>query len=169
MKSFYKIFILFSIFTMAICADSYAQLDQTRMAPSLQSGSNANYYYAKPGDITILVSVWGAVQRPGVYEVSSSTDLVRILSLAGGPVQYAKMKRVRIIRLQKSEDGVKRQELNVNLKDFTDVKDRQLVLYPGDTVIVEKTAWFSIKDVVASFSTVAIFTAAIANLVRAYK
>jgi protein involved in polysaccharide export with SLBB domain len=35
------------------------------------------------------VNIWGFVKNPGRYEVPSSTDLIQLISFAGGPVQYA--------------------------------------------------------------------------------
>jgi len=43
----------------------------------------AYFYFARPGEATVQVSVWGA-PRPGIYEVSTGTDLDKLLSMAGG-------------------------------------------------------------------------------------
>lgn len=46
----------------------------------------AVFTFARPGDATKRVYLWGAVQRPGLYEVEASTGFSALLSLAGGPV-----------------------------------------------------------------------------------
>lgn len=92
----------------------HAQTLQSGFAPSLPSASAASYYYiAKPGELTMPVRPdcrpggqvniparptagwWGFVQKPGRYEVPSSTDLIQLISFAGGPVQYAKLDNAR--------------------------------------------------------------------------
>ena len=45
------------------------------------------------------VNIWGFVQKPGRYEVPSSTGLIQLISFAGGPVQYAKLDEVKLTRL----------------------------------------------------------------------
>ncbi len=43
------------------------------------------YRYAEPGRPTMDVQVWGAVRTPGLYQVETGTDLMELLSYAGGP------------------------------------------------------------------------------------
>jgi hypothetical protein len=50
-----------------------------------ETKSNVAYFYhAKPGEATVQVSVWGTVPRPGIYEVPDTTDLDKLLTMAGG-------------------------------------------------------------------------------------
>lgn len=44
----------------------------------------AYFYFARPGEATVQVQVQGTVPRPGIYEVSDSTDLNKLLTMAGG-------------------------------------------------------------------------------------
>lgn len=53
----------------------------------------AYFFYAQPGEATIKVSLWGVPQQ-GLYEVPDSTDLKRLLTLAGGiPLQQRQENR----------------------------------------------------------------------------
>jgi len=55
----------------------FGRIDETQ--------SNVAYFYhAQPGDATVQVSVWGTIPRPGIYEVPDSTDLDKLLTMAGG-------------------------------------------------------------------------------------
>lgn len=149
----------------------YSQVDQTGVAGSqfvFRSAVNY-YYYAKPGDLTITVNVWGFVQRPGLYEVASSTDLVRLISLAGGPAQYADMDEVRIIRITKDEDGIQKIALTLDMNDLSKLQADQLGLKPGDVIEVNHTSWFTLKDVFQLSSYAAVLITAIATLLRVYK
>ena len=49
------------------------------------SSGVAVFRYANPGQPTMDVRVWGAVRSPGVYQVERDTDLIDVLTLAGGP------------------------------------------------------------------------------------
>lgn len=61
-------------------AQTFGQVEERR------STSQAYFVHVLPGEATVVVSVWGTVQRPGTYEVSDGTDMGQVLSLAGGPV-----------------------------------------------------------------------------------
>ncbi len=150
-------------------ATAQTVVDQTRLAPMSQMGTEANYYYANPGDLTILVSIWGFVQRPGVYEISNTIDLIRLISLAGGPQSYAKLKKVRIIRVynQDKKEQEYRREFIINLSELTKLSPEDIKLYPGDTIIVDHTTWYTVKDVLTSLATVAIFITAASQLIIA--
>lgn len=49
------------------------------------SSGVAVFRYANPGQPTMDIRVWGAVRSPGVYQVEPDTDLIDVLTLAGGP------------------------------------------------------------------------------------
>ena len=153
----------------SLFASAQNVIDQTRLAPMSQMGTEANYYYANPGDLTILVSIWGFVQRPGVYEISNTIDLIRLISLAGGPQSYAKLKKVRIIRVynQEKKEQEYRREFIINLSELTKLTPEDIKLYPGDTIIVDHTTWYTVKDVLTSLATVAIFLTAASQLIIA--
>lgn len=70
----------------------------------------AYFYHARPGEPTVQVSVWGTVPRPGVYEVPDTTDLPKLLTMAGGAPLEARVENrdaptitVRVFR--PSDDG----------------------------------------------------------------
>lgn len=50
-----------------------------------ETESNVAYFYhARPGEATVQISVWGTVPRPGIYEIPDTTDLDKLLTMAGG-------------------------------------------------------------------------------------
>lgn len=61
-------------------AQTFGEVEERR------STSQAYFVHVLPGEATVVVSVWGTVQRPGTYEVSAGTDMGEVLSLAGGPI-----------------------------------------------------------------------------------
>ena len=56
--------------------------------------------YYTPGEqdmeLMIIVHVWGEVNKPGKFIVRDGSNLVEILSEAGGPTRYANLKNVYI-------------------------------------------------------------------------
>ncbi len=132
--------------------------------PNAQAGSY--YYVARPGELTMQVNVWGFVQHPGRYEVSSSTDLVQLLSYAGGPLQDADMEDVRITRLVRRDGVIAMREMRVNLKRLDRVEEARLLLQPGDTIFIDHTSWLTVRDIVSVVTTAAIVTAAVAQILN---
>src|SRR5207244_1830868 len=54
-----------------------------------------------PGAVLMKVNLWGAVNRPGIHYVPLRTDLVTLLSYAGGPMPNAEMDQMLIKRRAK--------------------------------------------------------------------
>jgi hypothetical protein len=85
--------IVFSIFFPAL-ASSQDEGDQ----PDLSRPRAAQYYLGEQDELLIKVNIWGLVRRPGQYMVPKDTDLISLISFAGGPLDQAKMKKVKVIR-----------------------------------------------------------------------
>jgi hypothetical protein len=116
--------LLFSLFSVR----AFAQTTQSGLAPTLPSASAASYYYiAKPGELTMQVNLWGFVKNPGRYEVPSSTDLVQLISFAGGPTDYAKMYEVKITRIVRNDSIQGKREIVLDLERLDKVKDAVLM------------------------------------------
>ena len=80
------------------------------------------------------VFVTGNVAKPGVYPVSAPTTVLQMIATAGGLLEYAKAKEIRIMR---TENG-KTVSLKFNYKDVSQGKklEQNILLKPGDTVII---------------------------------
>jgi len=124
----------------------------------------ANYSIAKPGELTMQVNVWGQVSHPGRYEVSIQTDLVQLVSYAGGPTADAKLNSVKITRFLKTDNGVTKSESFVNLEDLYRVNEASLILQPGDTIFIDQTSWTTLRDVLAIVGGVAVLTATVSTI-----
>ncbi len=143
-----------------------AQVLQGGLAPTLPSASAASYYYiAKPGELTMQVNVWGFVKNPGRYEVASSTDLIQLLSFAGGPIEYAKMDEVKITRFVKNNSTITKREIVLNLEQLAKIEETNLILYPGDTIFIDHTAWLTLRDAFTAVATAAILTTAVTQVI----
>jgi len=162
-------FLPLSILLMSFSV-AHAQVTQSGLAPTLPSASAASYYYiAKPGELTMQVNIWGFVKNPGRYEVPSSTDLIQLISFAGGPVQYAKLDEVKVTRLILNDSTGAKREFILDLDHLDKLDQTSLALYPGDTIFIDHTAWLTIRDVFSVVTTAAVITSAIAQIMWASK
>ena len=80
------------------------------------------------------VFVMGQVGKPGPYRLVDRTTVLQMLAIAGGVLEYAKAKDIRIMR---TEDG-KQLSFKFNYKDVSAGKNlkQNIELKPGDTLIV---------------------------------
>ncbi|MCS4198071.1 SLBB domain-containing protein [Salinibacter ruber] len=74
---------------MCVGAGKTVQAQEFGRLQNMKERTNTAYFYfAEPGTATVQVQVWGTIPRPGIYEVSDSTSLNKLLSMAGGaPIQ----------------------------------------------------------------------------------
>ncbi len=122
----------------------------------------ASQYYMEKGmenKLMMSVNVWGAVEKPGSQYVPDGSDLISVLSAAGGPTEGAKLTQVRLVR---NFDGEK-----FNLKIDVDqcLKKGELgkvpEIKPGDTVIVPKSRASFVKFIAVIYNV-----AVIASIVK---
>lgn len=104
--------------------------------------------------LKINTYVWGQVYKPGLYVVPDDTDLLTLISLAGGPREDAKLTKIRIIR----PTGKGERVIMINLKKYMETGDETLipVLQPGDTVVVAGTVFYAFSRAADFLSKVAI-------------
>lgn len=96
-------------------------------------------YKVKPGD-TIIVHpkpyfyIQGEVAKPGKYELAKDLTLLQAIALAGGVGKFANEKNIEIYRTEGSETKIIRK----NLKDIKKNEEEDIIIYPMDTIIVNK-------------------------------
>ena len=102
--------------------------------------SNEKYITGEDGVIRMYVNVMGHVKNPGTYLVYDNIDFMSALSMAGGYVDGANLKKINIY----SEDGSKQK---INLKNILNSKSKAntsisniVKLKPHDTIYIEQTA-----------------------------
>ncbi|MDD5766712.1 MAG: SLBB domain-containing protein [Candidatus Marinimicrobia bacterium] len=100
--------------------------------------TNTSRYIFSPGTDALLmtVKIWGEVVKPGLYDIPIGTDLIELLSSAGGPTARAKLSRIKIIHASTSEDGGG--VTTVDVADFLKNGDSKLIpeIKPNDTIVV---------------------------------
>jgi len=104
----------------------------------------AQYYLGTEDELLVPVNIWGFVAKPGQYMVPNNTDLISLLSFAGGPTEGAKISKILVVR---SNPKLGNTVFKVNVKKYLETGDERLipVLKPGDNIIVKGTTfhWIS--------------------------
>jgi len=127
--------------TQALAQEATQQGMVRQNVPTIrQVGEGNQYYLGEANELLIRVNVWGRVEHPGQYFVPATTDLITLLSAAGGPTSRSRISDIRVVRGDPLGQG---EVLQVNVKKFLKTGDRRLIpdLKPEDTVIVSSTTW----------------------------
>ena len=55
-------------------------------------------FIARPSfaQLKVVVHIWGEVRSPGEYTVPAGTNILELISKAGGPTEYANMGKVKL-------------------------------------------------------------------------
>jgi polysaccharide biosynthesis/export protein len=79
-----------------------------------------------------MVYITGEVQRPGAYPLMDSMNVVQLVARAGGLTDFAKQKRMYLLRAGRTE------RVNVNYEKVLkgQAPQQNVELAPGDTVVV---------------------------------
>jgi polysaccharide export outer membrane protein len=104
----------------------------------------------------IRVSVLGEVRSPNVYPVDPGTSLLKLLTVAGGPTDRARLQDTRVIR-----DGrAFKVDMDAGLRGSA---AGRIVLYSNDVVVVGRKKGFTTENL-AITATVASLVVAILNI-----
>ena len=81
------------------------------------------------------IYVFGEVHQPGPYLFKGGMTVLRAITTAGGFTKVANKKNVRIVR----NHGDKRQTIDVNANNISKGNEEDVVLKPGDTIVVSES------------------------------
>jgi hypothetical protein len=145
--------------------------------PALAFAQGRSYVSGDEPGLEMFVHIIGEVQKPGEYRVRDRTDLLELLSKAGGPTQFSRLSDVTIRRMSivkpsasLGENAQARAEiLHVNLEKVMHDRDANPppILLPGDVVLVPKNAWHRWKDIAAVARDLSVIASAYFLYVRA--
>lgn len=130
------------LFFILIGSFSYAQVKDYELGSSnlgRYQPQGGYYDYSDPGTVNIKVAVWGYVRFPGRYTVPINTNMVDLISLAGGPVVDANLDD---IRLYKVDESANQEMLKYNYNDLLwseglmNTPDKIPGLEAGDVLVV---------------------------------
>jgi len=101
-----KVLLLLSIVVTVFISPGFAQPQRrSDQADSNESGTSAqqeqplsNYMLDNEDELKMIVHIWGEVRNPGEMIVPYETNILELISKAGGPTQYANLTKVRLTR-----------------------------------------------------------------------
>lgn len=119
-------------------------------------------YFLDPATqkLSIEVHLWGEVARPGIYRVALGTNVLELLSQAGGPTEFSNLSKVKLTH--KGPSGASRIQ-TVDIAAFTDGKSSAPIpmLGPGDLVTVPRNVRYAWESTIKLVGDVVI----VANLI----
>jgi hypothetical protein len=154
-------FFLFSAFLFLLFSSSiYSQITDYELGSKtgIRYTQQSGYFdLSDPDAVNIKVAVWGFVRYPGKYLVPSYTNLLDLLSFAGGPSNDSHLDDLRLYRTK--EDGT--QEMLVfNFNDLLwesklDSKKRTIpFIEAGDILVVPGAPRYYARDLVSMWATI---------------
>ena len=147
--------IIFTILLVTIGICLWSQIE-SRSVPSYNPGAVYQYTGSLTGtqQLKIRTYIWGQVRNPGLYIVPDDTDLLTLISSAGGPTENAKLSKIKIIRSTVEGEKV----ITINLKEYLETGQAELIpiLKPGDTVIVSGSTYYAFTNAVNWLSQIAV-------------
>lgn len=161
--------IVFALFLTSQTKETAAQVfggsSSSQRATNADSPGNSPsvYYYGQGQGVQIDVNLWGEVKVTGKMVVPYTTDIISLISLAGGPTPNAKLDEVRIIRYSQADSTTIEKIIRVNIERFVETGEQFIFppLLRGDTIIVPGGALSALQ----SFVNVIQLVAAVLNTV----
>lgn len=112
-------------------------------------------YRSSPKESLIGVQLLGAVKNPGLYYIPPQTDLLKLVTLAGGS-EDADLSSVLVRKTDNSQQGVYEVDLQKLMKSTSDIKPFKLA--QDDFVYIpKKEPWIS-NDVSRSITIISLIT-----------
>ena len=95
--------------------------------PAQETSQNSDYILGDEEQLEMIVAIWGEVKNPGEHRVPYNTNLVELISVAGGPTRSAKLSKVQLTR-QASEWSIDPETLEsiINESGGDKIKDEEL-------------------------------------------
>ena len=160
--------VLFVVVTVTMSAMAQVST-QTEISTSKQSELNrpGYYFYAKPFEVTMTVNLWGEVPQQGIYVLSTNTDIVQLISYAGGPTAKSDLDEVFVYRSPGKKDVKVRALKKINVRDILEGRAEPLPLAPGDMIVVRRlpdpTTFTEVLTVVNASATLLVLGITIYN------
>jgi len=161
---------------LAFPISSQEKLEQLKQIPK------ESYLIGEEKNLEIIVHVWGEVRQPGEKRVPDGTNILELISKAGGPTEYSSLSKVVLFSNQKLHPSPGENDLlnnkqdkfilkdldelyqtgkvEIDIKNYLDKGKSQYLprLLPGDVVHVNRNVWHKWQTLIRVASQVAIVT-----------
>ena len=121
--------------------------------------SSEKYISGEGGKLYMNVNFWGASNNAGIHQVHEGIDFASLISVVGGPSQFANLKKIRLYREKPDDNG--QLVYFVDLTTFLKTGDRSNFpkIKPNDTIVINKTITGILIEDIATFQTlITLFT-----------
>lgn len=115
---------------LILCSIAFGQLVNNTSVPI----NGEKYTTGDDGVVRMYVNVWGHVKTSGTFLIFEGADIMNALSIAGGPLDGANLKKIRII--SKELGSTKDYDIDQYIRNKGNQK---IKLLPYDTIIVYQT------------------------------
>jgi len=140
--------------------------------PSLSEGETYVHRYARPGQATQTIYIWGAVDRPGVWRVHPNTGIVELFSVvhpSGYGIENPATKTNVRLRLHRTVNGDMKMIREMELGRLLEMNRNQRPVIEGGDVIEIRTVrrrTFSIQTVATIVGTLSSVTLLAIRIIR---
>ena len=153
------IILLFMYQTSLLAGNS--ESSESNDSNSIPSTLIKDDYFLSGETLLIRVHIWGEVSKPGSYMVPDKTNVVELISLAGGPTELANISNIRITHKNPKTPEERIIKVNVNNYLKKNKIEHLSPLKPGDVIYVPHNTKYTWREVVRIIADIAI----IANVV----
>ena len=125
-------------FIFSICFLKAQSFDKSSFPVKEYQMSSEKYISGSDGKVYMKVNFWG-IGSSGTIQVQEGIDFASLMSLTGGRIQFANLKKIRLYRETPDEDG--QLVYLVDLTSFLKNGDRSNFpkIKPNDTIVIKKT------------------------------
>lgn len=148
-KSFSIVFLIYFIFFI-----SFPSILLSQKTSKDQLLSPERYTTDQNGNIFINVNLWGHVANPGSHLVYDGIDIATLLSVAGGPLPGADLKRIKVIRANNNINEDVMSIINVDKFYRSGDKSDFIRILPNDTVVIEQKVMSNLLSRTNLFSSI---------------
>ncbi len=135
----------------------------------LVAQETGDYLLGEEEKLQMVVYILGEVQKPGEYRVSDNTNVIELISKAGGTTEFSNLGKVRIRRelVMYDENSprkkIKKEFLKFDAKGYLEKQGTPdpPILKPGDIVYVGKNSWSSWRKVATVVRDVSVVASAV--------
>lgn len=159
MKKFLTLLLIIFLINNILLAQSASSAASSTNSSAFSYSGTMN----EQDQLKIYTYIWGQIQKPGLYIVPDDTDLLTLISLAGGPKDDAKLKAIKIVR--NFENGSEK-IIIVDMKKYISTGNSDLIpkLMPGDTVIIPGTSFFAVARIASFLANIAVALSVIVTI-----
>ncbi len=142
-----------------VSAQAFAQSSSYLGIQKFSQARGAEYVSGnQPGTVLMKVNLWGAVNRPGIHHIPVKTDLMSLVSYAGGPKNDALLDDVTI----KREIGNTRKLIKVDVEELIQgVSHHHVELAPNDIIVIPQDEPLVDKDTLAVVTMISVIMSTI--------